>query len=389
MDRFTGPRHPLPARSKMNATFVDKQLQQVLEKMHAGDLDASAALLDPLLAISADRPDLLQLSAIIALRMRRLELAEDFALRAVAARPDSADFKYTRAQVLSALQRYEEALVELRHVLRIDPGFHKAHLEIWEIMDAFGRRGESMNLVQQRLTALDAQRGIEQPRTKVQIPDTTLCCIDCKNHALAIRALKLSLAGCEFPRAVLFTDRDFDIEPVETAIIAPIRSRQDYSKFVMKHLLHYIDTEYVLLIQWDGYIVNPDVWSEQFLLFDYIGARWPDYVGVRLPTEAHNIRIPAEHAVGNGGFSLRSRTLLEALQDPRIMLGAYPEDMTICHTYHQYLERQHGIAFAPAAVADQFSFELIEPVGPTFGFHGQINIARFVDDVAIRLLEAT
>ena len=255
-------------------------------------------------------------------------------------------------------------------------------------MDACGRRGESINLVQQRLAALDTQRSIEPLRTKVQIPDTTLCCIDCKNHALAIRALRLSLAGCEFPRAVLFTDRDFDIRPVETTIIAPIQSRQDYSKFVMKRLLHYINTEYVLLVQWDGYIVNPDVWSEQFLLFDYIGARWPDCIGEHRSHEARNIRVPAEHAVGNGGFSLRSRTLLEALQDPRIMVGAYPEDMTICHTYHQYLERQHGIAFAPATVADQFSFELIEPAGPTFGFHGQINIARFVDDVTIRLLEA-
>jgi len=375
----------------MNTAFVEKQLQQVLEQFHAGDLDASAALLDPLLAISANRPDLLQLSAIIALRRRRLDLAEDFALRAVAARPESIDFRYTRAQVLLALQRYEEALVELRHILRIDPGFHKAHLGIWEIMDACGRRGESINLLQQRLMALDTQRRIEQLKTKVRIPETTLCCIDCKNHALAIRALRLSLAGCQFPRAVFFTDRDFDIKPVETVIIDPIQSLQDYSKFVIKRLLHYIDTEYVLLIQWDGYIVNPDVWSEQFLLFDYIGARWPDYVGahgVHWPHEARNIRIPAEHSVGNGGFSLRSRTLLEALQDPRIILGAYPEDMTICQTYHQYLERQHGIAFAPAAMADQFSFERTEPVGPTFGFHGEINITRFVDDVTIRLLEA-
>ena len=372
----------------MNTTFVEKQLQQVHERLDAGDFDASAALLDPLLAISADRPDLLQLGATIALRRQRLDLAEDFALRAVAACPENTAFKYTRARVLAALQRYEEALVELRHALRIDPGFHKAHVQIWQIMTTCGRLDELTNLVKQRLTALDTQRSIERLQTRVQIPDTTLCCIDCKNHALAIRALRLSLAGCQFPRAVFFTDRDFDIEPVETVIIDPIQSLQDYSRFVVKRLLHYIDTEYILLIQWDGYIVNPDVWSEQFLLFDYIGARWPDYVGVLSPQGARNIRIPDENSVGNGGFSLRSRTLLEALQDPHIVIGAYPEDMAICQTYRQYLERQHGIAFAPAAVADQFSFELREPVGPTFGFHGQSNITRFVDDVTIRLLEA-
>ena len=305
----------------MNATPVGQQLQQVLERFRAGNLDAAAAL------------------------------------------------------------------AELRRILRTEPGFHPAHRGLWEIMEARGQRHDALDRVRQRLMALDAQCHIEPLATRVQIPDTTLCCIDCSNHALAIRALQLSLAGCQFPRAVFFTDRDFDIKPAETVIIDPIRSLRDYSLFVMKRLLHYVDTEYVLLVQWDGYIVNPAAWSEQFLLFDYIGARWPDTIGVHRCNEAHNMRIPLEHSVGNGGFSLRSRTLLEALQDPRIKLEAYPEDMTICLTYRQYLEQSHGIAFAPAEVADLFSFELLEPAVPTFGFHSPFNIARFVDDMALRLLE--
>jgi hypothetical protein len=153
----------------------------------------------------------------------------------------------------------------------------------------------------------------------------------------------------------------------------------------MKGLLPYIDTEYVLLVQWDGYVVNPAVWSDQFLLFDYVGARWPVSFGV-----------PAEFAVGNGGFSLRSRTLLEALQDPRIVfppagkysLETHSEDFAICLNHRRYLEREHGISFAPAEVADRFSFEHVDPTGPTFGFHGQVNITRFVDDMAIRMIEA-
>ena len=305
----------------MNATLVEQQLQQVLERFHVGDLDAAAVL------------------------------------------------------------------VELRRALRVDPRFYQAHLAIWDMMDAQRRRGELIDFVQRRLAALDAQQGIEPAATRVAIPDTTLCCIDCQNHAAAIRALKLSLAGCQFPRAVFLTDRHFDIPQIDTVIIDPIRSSQDYSRFVLKRLLSYIDTEYVLLIQWDGYVVNPDAWSEEFLLFDYIGARWPDTIAARGPRAGFNIRIPPEHAVGNGGFSLRSRTLLEALQDPHIELKGYPEDMTICHSYRHYLEQDHGIVFAPAALADRFSFELIEPAQPTFGFHGAMNIARFVDDASLRLLQ--
>jgi tetratricopeptide (TPR) repeat protein len=371
----------------MNTELFEQQSQRVLQEFHAGNLDSAAALLDPLLAHSGNRPDLLQVGAVIALRSQRFKAAEDLARRAVGARTESTDFRFTLAQVLSATQRYEEALAELRQILRIDPAFHKAHTEIWDIMDASGRAQEALSVARQRLAVLDSQCRIEPRKLRVPIPDTTLCCIDCKSHALAIRALRISMAGCEFPRAVFFTDRDFDIEAVDTVVIDPIRSLQDYSRFVVKQLLHHVNTEYVLIIQWDGYIVNPEMWSEQFLLFDYIGARWPGQIGAHSRHGAHNIRIPAAHAVGNGGFSLRSRTLLEALQDPRITLGAYPEDMAICLTYHEYLERQYGIAFAPAEVADQFSFERVGPSGPTFGFHGHININRFVDDPVLRMLE--
>ncbi|MEK7835439.1 MAG: hypothetical protein AAB298_04740, partial [Pseudomonadota bacterium] len=98
------------------------------------------------------------------------------------------------------------------------------------------------------------------------------------------------------------------------------------------------------------------------------------------------LNIPADHTVGNGGFSLRSKALLQALQDPRVV-AADPEDRAICLTHRRYLEEQYGIAFAPNAIAERFSFEHIEPTRPTFGFHGQINITRFVDDEAIRLLQ--
>jgi hypothetical protein len=84
----------------------------------------------------------------------------------------------------------------------------------------------------------------------------------------------------------------------------------------------------VLLVQWDGYVCNPDAWDPAFLDCDYIGAKW----------FWHNDAM----RVGNGGFSLRSRRLLEALQDPRIALSVV-EDETICRTFRPLLERDYGI----------------------------------------------
>ena len=42
-------------------------------------------------------------------------------------------------------------------------------------------------------------------------------------------------------------------------------------------------TPHVLLIQWDGFVVNPSAWSDEFLDFDYVGARWG------WPTDGHTI----------------------------------------------------------------------------------------------------
>ncbi len=89
--------------------------------------------------------------------------------------------------------------------------------------------------------------------------------------------------------------------------------------------------------------------------------------------------------MGNGGFSLRSRKLLEALQDPRIRLVDV-EDVTICRAFRPLLEQEHGIRFADEALADRFSFEAAYPIGKPFGFHGLFNFCRTVPPAEIAAL---
>ena len=191
----------------------------------------------------------------------------------------------------------------------------------------------------------------------------TLCCIDTANPELALRALRCSAAGIRYARVLFLTDSDRVASGVDVRSIAPLASRQDYSAFVLKRLVDHIDTEHVLLVQWDGYVANPDAWRQEFLACDYIGAKW----------FWHDDAM----RVGNGGFSLRSRKLLNALQDPRIVLEG-PEDETICRSFRALLEREHGIVFATEALADAFAFEAAYPIGMPFGFHGLFNFCRVV-----------
>lgn len=208
-----------------------------------------------------------------------------------------------------------------------------------------------------------------------ELPEVTLCCVDTAYHALSLRALEASRRDIRFARTLLLTDAlpagVVLPDGVELVAIPRIVSRDGYSQFVLKSLAPYVETAHVLLIQWDGYVVNADAWDPAFLDCDYLGAKWFWHDdGMR---------------VGNGGFSLRSRRLLQALADPAITLIDV-EDETICRHFRPRLERDHGIRFGSEALADRFSFEVSPPVGRPFGFHGLFNFCRTVAPVELAAL---
>ena len=194
----------------------------------------------------------------------------------------------------------------------------------------------------------------------------TLCAVDCINPHLAARAISESTRLCRFGRSVLISDSDFEGN-FELHKIDKIKSKEEYSDFIISKLAGYIETDFALIIQWDGYVVDATQWSDDFLVYDYIGASWP--------------WIEDNMSVGNGGFSLRSKKLLRAMSaesfsfDPDIN-----EDVLICRVNRQMLERDFGIIFAPREIAERFSYEKSLPSGPTFGFHGFHNMWRYIGD---------
>jgi hypothetical protein len=183
------------------------------------------------------------------------------------------------------------------------------------------------------------------------LPNVTLCCIDFKNHIQALNAFEHSIREIKFG-VHLFAGKTLNKYKIEQ-----INTKEEYSRFIFKELVKYVETQFVLIIQWDGYIINPELWTNEFLNYDYIGAPW-----------WHN-----KKNVGNGGFSLRSYKLLKCLQDESLK-ETHPEDDMICRDYRSKLEYRYGIKFAPEEVAKKFSFEP-NPKYPkfkndTFGFHG-------------------
>ncbi len=198
------------------------------------------------------------------------------------------------------------------------------------------------------------------------LSEVTVCAANSVSPDLAGRALDLCMERCAFAEAILFSDKPA-AGSFRHVAIAPLASLDDYSRFCLKEMAQHIATPHVLVVQWDGYVVEPQAWDKRFRNYDYVGA--PIFRDNRV-------------VVGNGGFSLRSRKLMRAVAKLPWVPGVN-EDWTISDVLRPTLERDFGIRFAPPEIAARFSYEQRHPGKPTFGFHGQSNLFRHESDETV------
>lgn len=192
----------------------------------------------------------------------------------------------------------------------------------------------------------------------LSLPSVTLFGIDSFDPKGIIRAAETSCMNIDFGAVKIITEDLFTKNGTNE------QRRTDYSSFMVRDLHKYVGTEYVLTIHADGYVLNADAWTDDFLQYDYIGAKWWFNDGMN---------------VGNGGFSLRSIRLLLVLreifrEEAYRNINVHPEDEFICRKLRPTLEKNYGIKFAPDEIADKFSLECWSgnrKYNGSFGFHGK------------------
>lgn len=187
------------------------------------------------------------------------------------------------------------------------------------------------------------------------LPGVTLVGISTNNAEGLKKAAEISSKNVIFGDTILITSG------------VKIKSKEDYSRYVLTELVNQIKTSHFLIIQPDGYLLNYKAWTDEFLNYDYIGAVWNWYRD--------------SYRVGNGGFSLRSKRLHEVLRDDKKIIPSndktisnFEEDHNIARIYREYLEKKHKIVFAPENIARKFSIEAFRNPDRKYrgqlGFHG-------------------
>ena len=193
------------------------------------------------------------------------------------------------------------------------------------------------------------------------------------HHHLTKKAIERTIECLPMPVKVL-TLGDRSIIEGETFIKKKIDNIVDYNQLMLKEVGEYIDTDHFLIVQYDGFAVDKKLWDPDFLSYDYIGAPW-----------IHT--TPGGITCGNGGFSLRSKRLMDAIQDPVVSLDlttkdGFNEDLIICNKFGDYLTTRYGLKFAPQQVAERFSFEKATKhmAGRTFGMHAVWNVPIYLNE---------
>ena len=206
----------------------------------------------------------------------------------------------------------------------------------------------------------------------LELPRVTLVIIDSVAHDLARMALEDTLRLIR-PGGVLIYSDSGKIVPANydcELIHAIPRTLREVGQILWYDLPARLNTSHALIIQWDGWPINPTAWDDEFLRYDYIGAPWPWHECC---------------SVGNGGFSLRSVWLMRYVANHRneFPIGE-PEDEVLCRLYRQRLEAD-GFLWAPEDVAATFSLEHGPvPKSVPFGFHDVRNWARLLPHAVVQ-----
>ncbi len=206
---------------------------------------------------------------------------------------------------------------------------------------------------------------------KLELPNVTLVAMAGKKVFATVKALEYSSRNIEFGRVLLishnkpwYLPRSIDFE-----YTSKTQSMYEWCYKIIYKLHEYINTDYIILVHSDGFIVNPESWMESFLDYDYIGAPWP------IPLDDSYLDISKELIRVGNSVSLRSKRILELPSKLNLTWeppnGFYHEDGFLCCNVRHILQA-HGIKYAPIEVAKYFSHESMIPevqgIRP-FAFH--------------------
>jgi hypothetical protein len=201
----------------------------------------------------------------------------------------------------------------------------------------------------------------EYKNGRLQLPNVTLAAVTSVKVRPTIKALEYSMKDIDFGDVTLITHRKplFLPKGIRYQHIDRIDNINKFNYAMIYEMGQYVQTEFMLLVHYDGFVVNPSSWRDEFLDYDYIGSPWP------LPKDDFSYRdINGEIIRVGNSVGIRSKRLLEFPKQAGIPFeadhGFFNEDGFVC-VKNRHLFTAAGMKFAPLEVAKYFGHESMIP----------------------------
>ena len=109
-------------------------------------------------------------------------------------------------------------------------------------------------------------------KKKLKLSNVTLLAATSSEMDEAQVSMRISLQNIEFGAAKLLctTAPKQKYPDIEYVSIPPLNSVDDYNEIIFQDLHKYFETSHCLIVQSDSFVVNSNLWKEEFLEFDYI-----------------------------------------------------------------------------------------------------------------------
>jgi hypothetical protein len=207
----------------------------------------------------------------------------------------------------------------------------------------------------------------------LKVPAVTLVIAETRAYELAARAINDLVSRVQFGDILIYSDDCWRID-VPGARYIHVKDWGDKiasGRFYYTEAATKIKTSHALLMEWDAGLNDPSAWDDEFLSYDCVGAPW----------RGEHPNLTGGRNVGNGGFMLLSKRLIDFLYQKRDKY-LIATDVHLCCEHRRQIEAEGAFLWARADVAERFSYEgwhwvenkiTLKERPRSFGFHGVFN----------------
>lgn len=192
--------------------------------------------------------------------------------------------------------------------------------------------------------------------SKLSLPNVSLIIVAPRAYEMSKIAIEDIMSKIDFGGVHIFTNNPskVHVSGADYHHCIDFPNKKEAGQFYYSEAAKELKTDFGLFLEWDAGVHDTTMWSPEFLAYDYIGAPW-------ITEDSHN--------VGNGGFTIMSRSFSQYLcrADIRKAQPVYT-DWDVCRTRRVAFELA-GFKWPTYEVASRFAWELTLQPENVFGYH--------------------